>query len=340
MSCYKKILTYIVPSIIISSIFIVLVFSEAHATYVKRHTTLMGTDVEIVVVENKSKEFINKSINLAISEMKRLEKEMSEWTKDSQVYAIDSQAGKRPVRVSQELFHVISSAIKISELSDGAFDISWAALRGLWNFTNGKKYVPSPEQIHKRLKLVNYKNIILDKTHQTVFLKNKGMAIGLGGIAKGYIVDMAMQVLVNNGINNAIIKAGGDMRVEGTKNSRPWRISIRHPRDPNKSLGILYLSNISISTSGDYERFFMKNGIRYHHIINPETGYPAKGVMSVTILAPDTMTSDALSTTVFVLGPEKGLKLIEMLPGIEGIIVDAKGTPHYSPGIIKSMGHS
>ncbi|MDD5435603.1 MAG: FAD:protein FMN transferase, partial [Nitrospira sp.] len=232
----------------------------------------------------------------------------------------------------EDLFNVISASQRVSELSGGAFDISWAAMRRLWKFSKGEERVPSSEEITRKLPLLNYKNIELNESKRSVFLEKEGMAIGLGGIAKGYSVDKAMDILVKQGIRNAIIKAGGDMRIQGTNEGSPWDIGIQHPRDKNKVLGELHLSNISVSTSGDYEHFFIKDGVLYHHIIDPKTGMPARGCMSVTILAPDTMTSDALSTAVFVLGPEKGMQLIRLLPGVEGIIVDSEGNIHYSTG--------
>lgn len=288
---------------------------------------LMGTDIELIAsYDNEEK--VNIAFDTAIKEMERIENEMSEWRKETPVSIINQKAGKEAVAVPEELFKVISAAQKVSELSNGAFDISWAGMMGLWKFSKGEERVPSPEEIKKRLPLVNYKNIKLDETKKTVFLKRTGMAIGLGAIAKGYAVDMAMQAMVNLGVKNAIVKAGGDMRVQGTKDGKPWDIGINHPRDKNKLLGKLHLSNISISTSGDYERFFIKEGVLYHHIMDTKTGYPARGCQSVTILATDTMTSDALSTAVFVLGPEEGMKLIKNLPGIEGIIVDGNGNIH------------
>ncbi|MEE9543651.1 MAG: FAD:protein FMN transferase, partial [Thermodesulfobacteriota bacterium] len=237
------------------------------------------------------------------------------------------------VAVSKELFKVVSGAVKVSRMTSGAFDPSWAAMHGLWDFRPDNKRIPSKEELEKALPLINYKLIELDPDKMTVGLKEKGMAIGLGGIAKGYAVDRAMERLSKMGIRNAIIKAGGDVRVQGRREGgEPWRISIQHPREEGV-LARLPLSNISISTSGDYERYFMKDSILYHHIIDPETGYPARGCQSVTILAPDTMTSDAFATAVFVLGPEKGLRLVERLNGVEAIIVDASGTTHTSSGI-------
>lgn len=294
----------------------------------------MGTDIELIASEPDEAK-VGLAFDLAIKEIERIELEMSEWREGTYVSAINQKAGKEAVAVPEELFHVIASAQKVSELSDGAFDISWATMRGLWKFKKGEERIPSSEEISDKLPFINYKNIELDEAKRTVFLKKEGMAIGLGGIAKGYAVDKAMEILVKHGITNAIVKAGGDMRIQGTDDNKPWDIGIQHPRNKTQVLAALHLSNMSISTSGDYERFFIKDGVLYHHIIDPKTAMPARGCISVTILAPDTMTSDALSTAVFVLGPEKGMQLIKLLPGIEGIIVDSEGKFHYSPGIEK-----
>ncbi|MBI5327606.1 MAG: FAD:protein FMN transferase [Deltaproteobacteria bacterium] len=301
----------------------------------RKDISLMGTDVEIIAAAKDNRIF-TAAFDAAVMEMKRIEGEMSEWKQETLISEINMMAGNKPVKVSDELFNVISAAQKIADISDGAFDISWACMRGLWNFTDGKNIVPAREEIEQRLKFVNYRDIMLDENKKTVFLKRKGMAIGLGGIAKGYAVDKAMQVLVSHGIKDAVIKAGGDTRVQGAKQGEAWEIGIKHPRDKARHFLTLELSNISISTSGDYERFFIKDNVLYHHIMDPKTGYPAKHSQSVTILAPDTMTSDALSTAVFVLGHVKGMELIKKLPGIEGIIIDSTGKAHYSNGFEKS----
>jgi len=300
----------------------------------KKNTVLMGTDIELIASDADEAK-VNAAFDAAIAEMARIENEMSEWKEESPVSLINRMAGREAVAVPDELLHVIVAGQTISELSGGAFDLSWAAMRGVWKFSKGFEKVPAPEEIKKTQPLINYREIQLDQPRKTVFLKKPGMAIGLGGSAKGDAVDKAMHARGNAGVKNAVIKAGRDMRIQGPEDGQPWPIGIRHPRDKNKLLGTLALANISLSTSGDYERFFIKDGILYHHIIDPKTGYPARGCQSVSILAPDTMTSDALSTAVFVLGPEKGMKLIQSLPGIEGIIVDAQGQVHYSPGIEK-----
>lgn len=300
----------------------------------KKNTVLMGTDIELLASDTDEAK-VNAAFDAAIAEMARIENEMSEWKEESPVSMINRKAGQEAVTVPDELLHVIVAGQIISELSGGAFDISWAAMRDVWKFSKGFEKVPTPEEVKKTQPLINYRDIQVDQAKKTVFLKKPGMAIGLGGIAKGYAVDKAMQVMVNAGIKNAVIKAGGDMRIQGTEDAQPWPIGIRHPRDKNKLLGTLALTNISISTSGDYEHFFIKDGVLYHHIIDPKTGYPARECQSVTILAPDTMTSDALTKVVFVLGPEKGMKLIQSLPGIEVIVVDSHGQVHYSPGVEK-----
>ncbi|MBI3609555.1 MAG: FAD:protein FMN transferase [Nitrospirae bacterium] len=302
----------------------------------KKNTVLMGTDIELIASDTDETK-VHAAFDAAIGEMARIENVMSEWKEETPVSMINRMAGRKAVTVPDELLHVIVAGQTISELSGGAFDISWAAMRGLWKFSKGDEKIPTPDEIRKTQPLINYRDIQLDQTRKTVFLKKPGMGIGLGGIAKGYAVDKAMQVMVNAGIKNAVIKAGGDMRIQGTEDGKPWAIGIQHPRDKTKLLGTLALTNISLSTSGDYERFFIKDGILYHHIIDPKTGYPARGCRSVSILAPDTMTSDALSTAVFVLGPEKGMTLIKSLPGIEGIIVDDEGHSHYSPGIERTF---
>lgn len=303
----------------------------------KKNTVVMGTELEMTVSAHDEPS-AKKAFEAAEKEMVRIENLMSEWREDSVISKVNRNSGKMAVKVPDELFKGIASSIEVSRLSGGAFDISWASMRGIWNFTDGKNRVPSSDEIKQKLALVNYKNIGIDPANRTVFLKKKGMAIGLGAIAKGYAVDMAMKAALSTGIKDAIIRAGGDMRVQGTDNGSPWEIGIRHPRDKDRLLARMRLGNISISTSGDYERYFIKNGTIYHHIIDPKTGYPAGLCQSVTVLAPDTMTSDALSTAVFVLGPEKGMELVKSLNGIEAIIVDREGRVHLSAGMDKTGG--
>lgn len=296
----------------------------------------MGTDIELTAsAENEA--VARDAFDAVVSEFKRIEALMSEWREGSELFRINANAGLKPVLVSDELFNVIDAGQKVSVVSDGAFDITWAAMRGLWDFSGRDNKVPGDAEIKKRLPLVNYKDVQLDYDKKTVFLKKKGMAIGLGGIAKGYAVDKAMEIVAKKGVRNAIIKAGGDMRVQGAEDRRPWKIGIRDPRRKDRNFATIEMTDASISTSGDYERFFEKDGVIYHHIMDPRTGYPARLAQSVTVTGPDTLTTDALSTAVFVLGAKDGLMLVESLNGIEAVIIDAEGGIHGSSGIGKGI---
>jgi len=294
--------------------------------------TVMGTNLEVTFAGLDEKK-AGKAFDVITGEFRRIEKELSEWRGDTYVIKINKNAGKAPVAVPPELYMIIKAGAVVSQLSKGAFDITWASMWGLWDFSSSKHIVPEKAKVREKIKMVNFRDVVLDDAKKTVFLKRQGMAIGLGGIAKGYAVDSSMRLVDAMGVKNIIIKAGGDMRVQGTAGKKLWRIGIRHPRKKDKLLARLPLKDISISTSGDYEHFFIKDNVLYHHIINPRTGYPARGCRSVTILGPDTMTTDALSTAVFVMGPKKGMALVESLPGIEAIIVDSKGTTHTSKGV-------
>ncbi len=319
------------PAFFLAGLFFVIFPSLSSAGVFKKKSVVMGTDIEIVVSTN-DRSRAEKAFAAVENEMRRIEDEMSEWKEKTFVSEINRNAGKRTIAVPSGLFKVIWAAITVSKLSDGAFDITWASMRDIWDFRPGHERVPTAAEVKERLKLVNYKDIVLDEKKMTVFLKKEGMAIGLGAIAKGYAVDRATLVLAKEGIRDSIVKAGGDMRVQGLENGKPWEIGIKHPRK-KELLAKFGLTDLSVSTSGDYERFFIKDKVLYHHIMDPRTGFPASGAMSVTVLAPDTMTSDVLSTAIFVLGPDKGLELVDKLKGVEAIIVDASGKMRISPGI-------
>lgn len=304
----------------------------ASAKTYKKSAVVMGTDLEVTLSLDDDKK-AEEAFRAVLAEMQRVEGMMSEWREGTPVAEINANAGKRPVKVPEELFRVIQASQTVSSMTGGAFDITWASMKGVWDFGKGRERVPTAEEIKQRLPLIDYKKVILDEKAVTVFLEKEGMMIGLGAIAKGYAVDRAMAILVSIGIKDAIVKAGGDMRVQGSVSGKPWEIGIRHPREKDRLTAKLPLTNISISTSGDYERFFVKDGVHYHHIMDPRTGYPARRSRSVTIIAPDTMTSDALSTAVFVMGPEAGLDLVKKLKGVEAVIVDQMGRISASPGI-------
>ncbi len=291
---------------------------------------LMGTQVIIKAIGPDQAQ-LKQAMEAAYAEVKRLERLMSHYMPESQLSQINFQAGKSPVIVDNELYRLIKRSLHFSELTDGAFDISFASVGKLWNFR--REMVPTETAIQNQLPFVNYKNIQLDEQNSSVFLPDSRMEIGLGGIGKGYAMDRAMTVLQNHGIQNAMVMAGGDTLIRGKKGSAPWRVGLRDPNREGGILAVLPLADQAISTSGDYERFFFKNGIRYHHILNTKTGFPAKKSRSVSILASDATTSDALSTSVFVLGPEKGLILIEKLEEVEGIIIGPEGRMSLSSGL-------
>jgi thiamine biosynthesis lipoprotein len=227
---------------------------------------------------------------------------------------------------------VIKKAQEISELSEGGFDITVGPLSELWRKAREKKTPPPVEDVKGKLDLVNYKKLGIDSEGK-VLLKKKGMAMDLGGIAKGYAVDRAFELLMSLGYKNMIVNAGGDLRVGGLKNNQPWSIGIQHPRDSKKILARISVSDTAVATSGDYEKFFLDQGKRYHHIFNPKDGFPTNGYQSVTILCKDGMAADALATAVFVLGPEKGYPLCQKLEGVNCLMVDKEGKIIFSPGL-------
>ena len=297
---------------------------------VTQERAMMGTQV-IVKVFGNDREGLNRAIQAAFEEVSRLEKIMSNFIPTSELSKINQQAGKTPVPVGRELFWVIQRSLFLSDLSGGAFDISFASVGKLWNFREG--VLPTPEAIKAQLPFVNYRKIQLDGGKSTVYLPDSRMEIGLGGIGKGYAMDRAMAVLIDHGIRNAMVMAGGDTLIRGKKGDENWKVGLRDPNKEDGILAVLPLEDQAISTSGDYERFFIKDGVRYHHILDPKTGYPAKLCRSVSVLAPDATTSDALTKPVFILGPQKGLEFIERLDGVEAIIVDDRGMIHLSSGL-------
>jgi len=291
----------------------------------------MGTKVEITVVseEGRGSQLVAK----AFREIERLESIFSEWRSDSEVSAVNRMAGKEAVRVGSEILELIKRSLYFSRESNGAFDITWAALRHVWDFSQRSPRVPEKKEIENLLRLVDYRKIIIDEPSSTVFLKEKGMEIGLGGIAKGYIVGKAAAFLRSNGAQGGLINAGGNMESWGSKeNGEAWTIGIQHPREMERLLGVLKITEGSISTSGDYERYFIVEGKRYHHIINPRTGFPSEGCEAVTVLCSNPTDADAVSTTAFILGPKKGLKFIEDM-GCEGLIVDKKENVKMTKGM-------
>jgi thiamine biosynthesis lipoprotein len=297
----------------------------------KYHQVAMGTVIEITLIAD-DEEATNKAALRAFQEMKRIEQLMSPRIESGDVFRINQSSGKEWARISSETIQVIKKAQEISELSEGGFDITVAPLTELWRKAREKKIPPSVEEVKEKLGLVNFKNMEMDREGR-VFLKKRGMAIDLGGIAKGYAVDRAFELLKSLGYKNLIVNAGGDLRVGGLKNSQPWSIGIQNPRESQKTLGRIAVSDLAVATSGDYEKFFIYQGKRYHHIFNPKDGFPAEDCQSVTILCKEGMMADALATAVFVLGLEKGYTLCQKLEGVDCLIVDKKGKMIFSLGL-------
>ena len=293
----------------------------------------MGSRFEITVVANNA-DLGDEYINTAVSEISRIEKMISSWDSLSETAAIIRNAGVKPVKVDAELFDLISRSIKISELTEGAFDISYASMDRIWKFDGSMKKLPTEEEVAASVSLVGYKNIILDPKAQTVFLKNKGMRIGFGALGKGYAADKAKQLLISMGVTGGIINASGDLTTWGNEpDGSPWMVGITNPLNKNKVFSWFPLDNNAVVTSGNYEKYVEFNGKKYTHIIDPRTGWPASGLTSVSIFAPKAELADALATSVFVMGRETGLNFINQLPGIECIIVDDEGNIFESENI-------
>jgi len=285
----------------------------------------MGSRFDITVVANDSLT-ANKYIDTAVNDITRIEKLISSWDANSQTSAINKNAGVKPVRVDIELYNLIERAIGISKLTDGAFDISYASMDRIWKFDGSMTEMPSEEKIKASVAKVGFKNIILDKGKSTVFLKLKGMKIGFGAIGKGYAADKAKALLMEKGVPSGIINASGDMNTWGKQpDGKEWKVAITNPMDKNKMFALIPITNGAVVTSGNYEKFVNFNGKRYTHIIDPRTGYPSSGIISVTVFAPKAELADALATSVFVMGKEAGLDRINQLPKIECIIIDDKG---------------
>lgn len=305
-------------------IILVPVLLSAQEKY-NRTLKLMGSRFDITVVA-KDEVQANDYIDLAISEISRIEKEISSWDPESETSKIIANAGIQPVKVNRESFDLITRAVKISELTEGAFDITYASMDRIWKFDGSMNHLPTDDEIAQSIRKVGYKNIVLDPEHQTVFLKNKGMRIGFGAIGKGYAADKAKQLLISEGVNGGIINASGDLTTWGTQpDGSPWMVGITNPLNKNKVFSWFPLDNNAVVTSGNYEKFVEFNGKKYTHIIDPRTGWPVSGLTSVTIFAPKAELADALATSVFVMGRETGIDFINQLPGMECVIVDDNG---------------
>ena len=298
-----------------------------------RTARLMGNIFEIKIFK-VGPSHAEKCIDAAIAEIKRIEALLTTFDPNSQTNQINSNAGIHPVKVDREVFDLIERSLRISELTQGAFDISYGSIdKRFWNFDLSMKSLPDKTTAKRTVRLINYKNIILDRNDLTVFLKEKGMRIGFGGIGKGYAAEKAKQLLVAMGIESGIVNASGDLTAWGYQvDGKPWTIGIADP-DTRNPFSFLNITDMSVATSGNYEKYVTINGQRYSHTIDPRTGFPVSGIKSVTIISPYAELSDAMATPVMVMGTNVGLDLINQMKGIACIIVDDSNNIHHSKNI-------
>ena len=302
----------------------------AQSPRVQQARPLMGTVVEIAA-EGADAAVLGKAVDAAFREMQWLTDMMSHYDPRSVVSAINDAAGGRPMPVPPALADVLGMARRVSERTGGAFDVTVGSLRG-WRFGRDEARVPTPEEIATQLPKVDYRRLVLDERGGTAFLAAPGMRIDLGGIAKAYILRAGLRALEQHGIARALVNGGGDVVLAGRSDGPPWRIGVRDPRVPTQLVGVLELAHGFVVASGDYERYFVKDGKRYHHILDPRTGYPAAGARGVTLLGDELEAVNGLSVAVMVLGQEAGARLLGAKPGVEGFIVDRGGSAWMSAG--------
>lgn len=295
-----------------------------------RRLAVMGTELFIEVLGSDPSR-LETALDAAIAEIRRVEDLMTDW-RPSPLMTLNAAAGKGPQSVDPELLRIIGQAKGIHDFTDGAFDVTFAAVGRLWDFKAKPPRIPTRQEVAAALPLVDASKVLIDLAGSRVTLP-EGVSIGLGGIAKGYGVDRAMAVLMDQGIAHAMVNAGGDLKALGKKHGALWQVAIKHPRNPDRLIALIPISNSCVVTSGDYERFFEVDGKRYHHILDPRSGFPSNGCISATVVAPEAALADALATALCVLGPEIGLPLIEKLPRVEALVVDLGGEVHATLGL-------
>ncbi len=290
----------------------------------------MGTEVSVYLWHDDESTGQD-AVNAVFREVARIDNLMSTYIADSKMSEINRDAAKEPVEAGDELFQLITRSLDISVLTRGAFDITFDSVGQHYDFRERRR--PNQETITAELPRLNYRLVEADRVDGTIRFLAEGVRINLGGIAKGYTVERGIAILREYGVAHARVTAGGDTRLLGDRRGEPWMVGVQNPRESEQLAITIPLENEAISTSGDYERFFVEEGERYHHIIEPSTGQPASRVRSVTIIGPDAVLTDALSTSVFVMGVDQGLRLIATLPDYEGIVIDADGAMFYSDGL-------
>ncbi|MDV3694616.1 thiamine biosynthesis protein ApbE [Elizabethkingia anophelis] len=295
---------------------------------------LMGNQFEITVVDTY-KTVAKEHLEAAVLEIQRIENLLTTFREESQTNQINQNAGMKPVKVDPEVFNLIERSLRISKITDGYFDISYGSIdRKFWNFDREMKELPDPERIKEHLKLVNYHNILLNREDSTVFLKEKGMRIGFGGIGKGYAAEMGKRLLLNRGVKSGVVNASGDLTTWGNQaDGKPWTIGIANPDNARLPFSYMNIADMAVATSGNYEKFVSIGGKKYSHTINPKTGMPVTGIKSVTIICPNAEIADALATPVTIMGIEKGIGMINQIQQMECIIIDDENHIYSSKNI-------
>ncbi len=304
--------------------------SAARADWVRREETIMGTRIYVEAWHDNAATG-EQAIDAVMDDMHRIDELMSHYKPDSQISKINTRAALEPVVVDPELFDLLRTSVHFSEVTEGAFDITYASVGYLYD--HPRHVHPTDAQIAAALPGVNYRNLILDPQTHSVKFGHEGMRIDLGGIAKGYACDRAVEILKRFGVEHALVTAGGDTRLLGDRRGKPWNIGIRNPDAHDKVVLTMPLVNVGISTSGDYERFFDEGGVRYHHIIDPKTGRSPHEVRSVTIIGPTATDTEGWSKGVFIKGPVGGIRLIEQYPQMDAVVIDKDGKVWYTKGL-------
>jgi thiamine biosynthesis lipoprotein len=313
------------------TLLVMLATPGANAEWVGDARPMMGTEVSVYLWSDDP-EAGRRALDEVFDEAARIDRLMSTYRDESEISEINREAASEPVVVSAELFDLIQRSLDISVLTRGAFDITYDSVGQHYDFRERER--PDAGTVEAERALIDFRLVRLDRASGTVRFEQDGVRINLGGIAKGYVVERGIDTLRHRGVEHAIVTAGGDSRLLGDHRGRPWMVGIRDPREEGEVAISVPLVDEAVSTSGDYERYFDEDGVRYHHIISPSTGEPAAGVQSATVFGPDAVITDALSTSVFVLGVDEGLTLIGTLPDYESIVIDAAGKVYYSAGLI------
>ncbi|HEU4778928.1 MAG TPA: FAD:protein FMN transferase [Steroidobacteraceae bacterium] len=304
--------------------------AAAHAEWITRTENIMGTRCTVELwSEDRARG--EAAISSVFDDMKRIDRLMSTWKEDTEISRVNREGGKHPVKISPELFRLLQVSVEYSELTNGAFDITYASVGYLYDFKKGVH--PDSAAIAQALPGINWRRMVLDPKNTTVFFTRPGMRIDLGGIAKGHSVDRGIELLQEQGITRAMVNSGGDTRIIGDRFGKPWVVGVRDPDHEGKVFLRLPLSDTAFSTSGDYERYFDEDGKRFHHIIDPKTGDSARKVRSVTVIAGTATRTDALTKSVFIMGAEEGIAFINTLPDVDAVAVSPDGKVTYSKGL-------